>query len=257
MNESQNRLLDDIIKCLSLKREEYSKILQDINKLKSKKPNGYKDKISKLKVERENIISEITLLKSKKSLLEELISYENKLKEETIILLIEKLLDVKISSTLGYVVDYNRYGGIPKVLYKDIDTLNHELNKMYMDIDSLYENGKIGLDAQQNMKRVLKKVYAGYRKNAPKIEDKIDIRDSHEFKDFVKVSRQKTVPQKRKKKIAYQEFVLLQKDDVRINKDLETKKRLKELEIRRKELGLSKNNFDSVVKKEMKLHKVA
>ena len=257
MNDSKSKLLDDVIYNISLKKEEYNKLLQEINKLKSKKTKGYKEKLSKLKVERENIISEITLLKSRKSLLEELISYENKLKEESIISLIEQLLDVKLSSTLGYVVDYNRYGGIPKILYKDVDTLNYELSKMYMDIDSLYENGKIGLDAQQNMKKVLKKVYARYRKNAPKIEDRVDIRDSHEFKDFVKVSKQKTKPIKGKKRIAYKEFVFLQKDDVKVNKDVETKKRLKELEIRRKELGLSKNNFDSVVKKEMKLHKVA
>ena len=256
MNESQTKLLDDINNQIALNKDLYKKVVKKIDDSKTKKSDNYKKNISKLKSERDSLKNNITLLKTQKNLLEELISYERELKEISIISLIEKLLNVKLSKTLGYVVDYEKYGGIPTVLYKDVDTLNNELSKMCLDLDTLYENGKISLEAHKTMKKTLRKVYSDYRKNAPKIDNIINIRNTHEFSDFVKVTKQSVTPSK-KKSVSYVEFISMQKDEVKVNKDFEITNRLKDLEIRSRELGLSKNNFDNVVKKEMKLHKAA
>lgn len=202
--------------------------------------------------------NEVEKLKKEKVLLEQISQEENDLAEICTISLIEKLLNVKITPTLGYVIE-NDNDSVPSILLKDVDTLNIEFKSMSKDIDAVFENGFLKEEAYLEMKMTLKKVYDRFKKKAPKFDGKkIDIRKSKdEFEEYVIVKKQNVTPL-RTRRLTHVEFVKYQKPEMRINRLLEeqtAEERMKEFERRSKELGLSKNNFDYVVKKEMKLHK--
>lgn len=84
-------------------------------------------------------------------------TYENNAKSlqyhQAIIKQVEKLLSTKITSINRYVVDPNRFGGIPQILIKDIPSLSKERDMIIQKLNALYYDGQLDMKMWQNMKK--------------------------------------------------------------------------------------------------------